>query len=339
VPSRTPDGLAPSATAGLPTATTVPPTPFLAGPYDPTIPLRQRFGVAGAIADVWPAYNDGLVFGSHHNFRITATPPNAGNLTFWQTVRLTQDGLGESWETLGNAVRARPGSIWVIANEPDVPWQDNVTPERYAELYHDAYTFIEEIDPTARFAAGNISQSTPLRRAYLDRVLSTYQSSYGVPLPADIWAVHGYILNEDAASWGVGIPPSMSDELARHYQIPDHGDMAIFRQNLVDFRSWMAERGYQNRPLAVTEFGILFPNDYGYPPETVAAFLTSAFDFFLSAADESGYPPDGNRLVQWWFWYSLHDDEAYPTGNLYDRQTHELTPLGLAFADYAGRYR
>jgi hypothetical protein len=265
-------------------------------------------------------------------------PVLAGGLTYWQVVRLGPAGPIESWENLAIVAEDWPGSFWMIANEPDVEWQDNQTPERYAEHYHDLYQFIKEIDPSARIVAGNISQSTPLRLAYLDHVLIAYQLRYGQPMPVDIWGVHGYILREEANSWGVGIPPGLGADLARAYEIPDHGSLAIFGQNLLEFRIWMANRGYRDRPLALTEYGILFPPDYGYPPEVVAAFLTGSFDFLLNTAHESGFAPDGHRLVQWWFWYSLTDDEQFPSGDLYNRATGALTLLGQTFADYARRF-
>ena len=93
----------------------------------------------------------------------------------------------------------------------------------------------------------------------------------------------------------------------------------------------MAERGYGDRPLAVTEYGILHPEEYGFPPEIVADFLIGAFGFFATATNESGYLADNNRLVQWWFWYSVFDGEDFPTGNLYDPQEGQLTPLGEVF--------
>ena len=70
--------------------------------------------------------------------------------------------------------------------------------------------------------------------------------------------------------------------------------------------------------LAVTEFGILHPSDYGFPPEVVAEFMVDTFDFFMTAANDTGYPADDYRLVQWWFWYSVFDSGDFPTGNLYD---------------------
>ena len=96
----------------------------------------------------------------------------------------------------------------------------------------------------------------------------------------------------------------------------------------------MAARGYGNRPLVVTEYGILMPPDFGFSPDVVAEFMTGTFDFFLSSANGNGYPADGNRLVQWWFWYSLYDPGDFPSGNLYDPNTGEMTAVGQAFRQY-----
>ena len=49
---------------------------------------------------------------------------------------------------------------------------------------------------------------------------------------------------------------------------------------------------------------------------------------------EDGYAPDENRLVQWWFWYSVYDNDVYPTGNLWDEATGHLTHLGHAWSQY-----
>jgi hypothetical protein len=310
-------------------------TPFVAGPFDPTIPYRERFGIASGTSDIGQAYEAGLPIGSGLSWRILFDPPLPAALDYWQMVRVSEAGLaaGWTWEDVARAVRANPGSIWIVGNEPDVIWQDNVTPERYAHVYYDVYTFIKNLDPTAQLAPAGISQSTPLRRAYLDRVLETYRANYG-QMPIDIWTIHAFTLREEADSWGVDIPPGMSDELAIEYEIADHGNIAIFQQNLLDFREWMAVQGYADRPLAVTEYGILLPNDYGFPPELVADFMTQSFDFFLNTAGENGYAPDGGRLAQWWFWYSIYNDQAPEAGNLFNRPNGELTWLGREFAEY-----
>jgi hypothetical protein len=119
------------------------------------------------------------------------------------------------------------------------------------------------------------------------------------------------------------------------YEIEDHDDLNIFKENLINFRQWLADRGYRDRPLALTEFGILMPTDFGFPPQAVAHFMTETFAYLTQASVvTTGYMPDGNRLVQWSFWYSVYDSQEFPTGNLYDPETGDLTLLGKTYADY-----
>ncbi len=205
----------------------------------------------------------------------------------------SQRGVVLEWDYLESVIAEQPGSVWLVGNEPDVPWQDNVTPERYAELYHDVYTFIKDRDPTAQVGAGGIAQATPLRLAYLDRVLTAYEDRFDAPLPADLWSVHAFVLREESESWGVDIPPGFATDAGTLYEIVDHGDPDIMQQNVSAFRDWMAANGYQNTPLAVTEFGILLPFDYGFPPEFVAAYLAETIEFLRTASGPSGLPSDG----------------------------------------------
>jgi hypothetical protein len=321
-----------------PTATATPLPPTAAAPPGPvSVPMPgwgERFGVIGGNGQLFPAINAGLPVRTFSNWRVDPTQPLSPGIKFWHMVRLYQDRVRSDWDDINRVAQEQPGAFWIIGNEPDVVVQDNSTPEQYAVLYHDLYYHIKGIDPTARIAIGGVSQPTPLRRAYLDRVLNAYQTNYGEPMPIDIWTVHAFILREEAGSWGVGIPPGMGSDGAQLYEIADHDSREIFQQNIIDFRAWMAARGYGDRPLAVTEYGVIMPNDYGFPPEAVAAFMTDSFDFFLTAANGTGYGPDGGRLAQWWFWFSLYDDWVSTTGNLYDTETGELTYLGDVFADY-----
>ncbi len=121
---------------------------------------------------------------------------------------------------------------------------------------------------------------------------------------------------------------------AIQYEIEDHDDLDILRQNLVDFRAWMNDRGYGDKPLIITEYGILMPEDYGFPIKRVGDFLTGSFQLFQTLSGEYGYQPDQNRLIQQWFWYSVYDGYVYPTGNLYDPAAKELTELGQIWASY-----
>jgi hypothetical protein len=294
-----------------------------------------RFGIAGPVEYVLDAAAAGLPFGSTLNWRTSADPPVPNAVSFWQMLRLSDEGIFPPSADLEPILAGRPGSVWLIGNEPDVPWQDGITAERYAELYHEAYTFIKERDPSAVIGAGGVAMPSALRLAYLNDILQAYETQYGEPMPVDLWSVHAFTLREEVDSWGVGIPPGREETAGSLFEIDDHGDVAIFTQHLRDFRSWLAENGYRDTPVAVTEFGILLPTDYGFPDELVADYLRQTIEFMRTARDgETGYPADGNRLVQNWFWYSLYDDGSYPTGDLYDPSTDTLTPVGQAYRDY-----
>jgi hypothetical protein len=345
LPTRTPTPVAETAVTEIETAVspTNTPTPIPQAPTPPpqpspfiNPPLPERFGISGGVSSIIGAREAGLPVSIYLNWNLMVeTPEAAQDLIFWQMVRLLEGEIRPSWEEIETAVRANPGSVWIVGNEPDVKWQDNTPPDQYTHLYHDVYAFIKEIDPTAQIAVAGVAQPTPLRLAYLDIVLETYESSYGEPMPVDIWTVHNFILREEFDSWGVEIPPGLGDELAIQFEVEDHDNLEIFRQHLHDFRDWMAANGYQERPLAVTEYGILMPVDFGYTPDVVAQFLLDTFPILMHEQSPNGYPADANRLVQWWFWYSVYDNpDYYPTGNLYDPETQQLTPIGRAFADY-----
>ena len=181
-------------------------------------------------------------------------------------VRLKGGVLSPDAETMAIIAAANPGALWLIGNEPDVKWQDNVEPGTYADLYHQAYVAIKGADPEAQVAAGGVTQPTPLRLRYVQQVLRAYEKRFGVERPVDACHVHGFILREERGSWGVDIPPGLPDEQGKLYGIEDSDDLAVFRRQIAGFRGWMAERGYQDRPLIVSEYGILMPEEYGFPP-------------------------------------------------------------------------
>jgi hypothetical protein len=268
------------------------------------------------------------------NWRAYAAPPVPAGVDFAQMVRMKGGALSHDPATLTAIAGANPSALWLISNEPDVRWQDNVTPETYARLYHEAYGAIKTGDPGAVVAAGGIAQPTPLRLRYLDRVREAYQAQFGVPIPVDAWQIHNYMLREKRDSWGVDIPPGFSEDTGVLYSVDDSGNVEAFKRQIVTFRQWMAARGYQGLPLLVTEFGIPMPEDYGFPPERVAQYLRETWRFFATATDGSvGHPNDGNRLVQRWCWFSMAAP-TYPTGDLVDLETGNWTPLGLAWLEW-----
>lgn len=351
--SPTPEPIVPTRTPGPGiTATTAAPLPVLTEPAPlpviPTLTTSQtaalsRIGVAGALADVEPAAASGLRAGHFTFWRVWPELPDVPGLTTWQTVRLGQVEESQRWPAnravVEETIAQHPGSFWLIGNEPDVIWQDNATAEEYAEAYHEIYTFIKERDPSAQVGAGGIALPTPLRLAYLDDVLRIYKDEYGEPLPADLWSIHLFILREEKDSWGIDIPPGREETAGEMYEIEDHGNVELVKAHTGAFRDWMAANGYGDKPLAVTEFGILLPEDYGFPPDFVKEYLVEIYEYFRTATGEHGLATDGGRLVQYAFWYSLHDEGAYPTGNLYDVERGVLTPLGEAFTTYVDGLR
>jgi hypothetical protein len=98
----------------------------------------------------------------------------------------------------------------------------------------------------------------------------------------------------------------------------------------------MAAHGYQDTPLAITEFGILLSEIHGYPPATVARYLADTFTWLDQANDQQiGYAGDDYRLVQRWAWFSLYD-KVYYGSNLGHPGEDALTDIGWAFRNFVG---
>jgi len=291
--------------------------------------------------------------GWYVDWKTQTSPPRPGGAEYVQMLHVRGSTYSPSGPTLAARIAANPGSLWLIGNEPDCIYQDNVLPQDYAQAYHDAYAFIKANDPTARVSAGGIVQPTPLRMQYLDIVLDTYGSLYGEPLPTDAWNMHTYILREASCAvypdscWGAEIPPGIGAESGMLYTLDDTDDLDIFQQRIAQFRQWMRDRGYRDTPLLITEYGTLLPyydpdslyyDSEGNPfdEERARDFMYGTFDFLLTASDpDLGYPADENRLVQRWLWYSLDDTIEYG-GALFDLVTQDMMQLGVDFGTYTG---
>ncbi len=306
-----------------------------------------RFGVGAGIDIADYPVND-LRIGWYADWRATATPARPGGISYTPMVRFQPTGLAPFYRAyptgaaLQAVAAANPGAIWLIGNEPDRRYyQDSLTPEVYARAYHDLYHEIKAADPTARAAAGGIVQPTPLRLQYLDRVLRSYLAQYGVPMPVDVWNIHAFILRERSCEyfpedcWGAEIPPGIDAAEGMLYEIEDNDNLVVFKQFIGDFRTWMRSRGYQNRPLIITEFGILMPDYLGFDVPRVNAYMTATFDYLSTATGPAGLPDDDYRFVQYWAWYSLTDTNF--NGPLFYEASHTRTPFGDNFAAYTAR--
>ncbi|MEJ2737931.1 MAG: CARDB domain-containing protein, partial [Anaerolineae bacterium] len=257
----------------------------------------------------------------------------------------TRTGLEIDADWLGTLVDKHPGILWLIGNEPDCIWQDNVEPEEYARIYHDFYTLIKNQDPTSQISPGGIVQPTPLRLQWLDRVLAGYQERYSETMPVDLWNIHNAILNEEQGAWGAEIPPGIEATQGVLRGIEDNDNLAIFEDQIWEFRQWMSDNGYGGDPLIVTEFGILMPDDYGFDADRVNAFMDATFQFFQAATHPGlGNPTDDHRLVQRWAWFSLDVQPWDPitgrgfNGNLFDPESKTITAHGLNYAVYTGSF-
>lgn len=301
---------------------------------------------------------------------------------------------GVMQDALGRMVSRNPGHYWLIGNEVDVnnSVQDNTMPQVYARAYHDIYHYIKTIDPTAKVAIAGLSMMTPGRLQYLTIVWDTYRSLYGETMPVDIWNMHLYILEErnlaDPNEYGdgkiaLGTDPQLAKLTSEGFAdrcpapgVPDipandprhdvycrseHDSVRIFRDQVVAMRQWMKERGQQNKPLIISEFGLLYPyvlddngeyflkDEHGqvFDPTRVTKYLQDTINYLETAKDPNlGYPADENRLVQQWLWYSIvtSPDASGGSSNLINWQTFQsaapgdpsvLTPMGQAFLQRA----
>lgn len=319
-------------------------------------PLKRfGFGVAGRYGDITQYDVGQLRAGWYTNWAYQAHPARPHGMEFVQTIYVGGATFAPNWAALGQAVDANPGAVWQIGNEPDTPGQDAMLPDEYARRYHEMYEFIKGRDPTARLSAPGIVQPTPLRLQWLDQAWQAHYALYGERMPVDIWNIHIQILQEDRYSWGCGVPPGSDVDQGQLYSVYDNASLDIFRQHIVDFRSWMRARGEREKPLVISEYGVLMPSAYlgggdaAHGDQVVKDFMVGSFDYMLTAVDdELGCPADGNRLVQRWSWYSLNDKlidlqtfVGY-NGSLFDwRDTAypgTITQFGQTYAAYTARF-
>lgn len=334
-PTQSPTVSTPTNTPSVPVVLTPNPGPSATPAKGPgLLSPRQRVGLVAPQADMQNYGTARLGAGWYLTGYTLQTPPGPGGMEFAQLVQVVGASHQPNASSLQQIARGNPGALWLVGNEPDVIWQDNATPQEYAQVYHDVYHVLKVADPTSQVAIGGVSQVTPLRLRYLEEVLAAYQETFGQPMPVDVWNIHLAILREERGSWGVDIPPGIADNTGVLYEVEDNANLGILKEQVRTFRQWMEARGQRNKPLIVTEFSVLMPPEYGFSPEVVQGFMLGAFDFLLSATDSSvGFAADGDRLVQRFAWYSVAD-KVYYTGNLFDPDTAQITSLGEAFSTY-----
>lgn len=322
---------------------------FLPVIHDGNPPLLCRFGV-NAIADLANVDIVALRIGWYVDYHALSTPSEPKGAEYAPTIRLSQVGADgytytPSGSQLQEAILANPGAAWFIGNEPDRRFvQDDMEPLPYAKAYHELYYLIKSADPTAQIFAGTIVQPTPIRLQYLDMVLDSYQSEYGEPMPVDGWSIHNFLLNEvdedrceevPGGCWGAGIPPGINALSGEIVTIEENDSINLFIERIERFRQWMADRGYAGLPVYLSEYGVLMPDDFGFPPQRVNTFMNQTFDYMLTATDpQLGDPNDGYRLIQKWSWYSTGAPGDPFNGNLFHPSTYALSAMGANYEAY-----
>jgi hypothetical protein len=287
----------------------------------PPEPYSQRwrigFGVdrsRGAITK----YDTGpLCAGWYHDWGIQRFPPHPDGMEYVQTVRVSKNHFdlnnqaAYDWVFLNQCIDANPGSLWLIGNEPDgnplQPSCDGLTPDTYARTYKVFYDYIRGRDPTALIGNGGIIQGSPLRLdGWLTRVWNAYKSRYGVDMPVDVWNMHNQIVWEETTG-GAYIPPGCSDLANLGWKFRDVDNPTHFRDAVENMRTWMNAHGQRNKPLIISEYGLMQPEVDGYTADRVNEYMTNTFTYLMYAkSSTTGMPGDGNRLVQRWNWFALN---------------------------------
>jgi hypothetical protein len=312
--------------------------------FPPYADARDRFGFdSGSLSGYDVAQ---LRAGWYSNWGASLNPAHPDQLVYVQLIRFTagadprdssQVTVEPNKATIAEIAATHSGSLWLMSNEPDSIYQGNpILPEVYAIVYHDFFEYIKSLDPSALIANGGIVQPTPCRLEYLDIVVDTYLATYGEPMPVDVWNIHAFVLREVYGQWGGSTPPGVDPGCGIDYAVDDADDVAILLDNIKAMRAWMKDRGYRDKPLIITEYGILWPTWFApqYSPARVSHYMTETFDLFLFTKDAYlGYPADDYRLVQAWAWYSLSDDQQY-NGYLFRSDSKTLSPMGEAYAAY-----
>jgi hypothetical protein len=291
-----------------------------------------------------------LRIGWYLDYHALAAPDEPNGADYAPVIRIQQVGADQyayapSGAALTAVIAGNPGAVWLVGNEPDSIWQDNLEPHVYAAAYHELYYLIKGEDPTARIFAGSIVQPTSIRLLYLDMVLDSYRESFAEQLPVDGWSIHNFILNEvewegctGDICWGAWIPPGINVPHGEILLPDDHDSVALFVERIERFRQWMADRGYHGLPVYISEFGILAPPDYysGFPPSRVNAFMNNTFDYLLNTTDHRlGDPNDEYRVIQELSWFSTNNYDF--NGWLYEPigpGIYQLSPMGLNYAAY-----
>ena len=140
---------------------------------------------------------------------------------------------------------------------------------------------------------------------------------------------------------GADIPAGLTDTIGTVFGYWQNDSLDLLKSQVVKFRTWMAAKGQSNKPLVVSEYGVLLPvwyvDEHGnaFTDARVKNLMYGSFDYFLTAKDATlGYKADDNRLVQQWNWFSVDYDPQLVNGALFSYTARTISQLGLDWNAY-----
>ena len=194
-----------------------------------------------------------------------------------------------------SAMRASGSAWWSLGNEPNDANQDNVTPEEYADLYQVFEGWAASARGCRILPAGIANADWNWAEAFRQ----AFQRKYGRYPRVDGWNIHNYILEP-------GLDPY---------------DVAEFQRRILAFDRWMETVGDGDKPLFLTEFGVLYgsgccdrPVD---PPEKIQSFMRDTVRWL-----------NESHVVAGWAWFATRS-ELY-NGSLMT-EDGELNDLGETY--------
>ena len=255
-------------------------------------PSLGRVGVCAEWTPDLQAQLDNLGDIWYYDYRYE-TPTVAGHLRLYMVKYVLFDA------ELAAAIRSHPGSWWAVGNEPNDPHQDYRTPAEYARFFYSFTQFAKKSDAKCKIIPGGVANAD---WRWANAFREEYRRLYNRYPAVDGWNIHNYLLDTTL----------------------DPYDVSEFKRRILAFRHWMMEIGEANKPLFLTEFGVLYgvgccerPLD---PPEKTIRFMRETVSWLA----ETDY-------VQHWAWFIVNNAREF-NGGLYDA-AGELSSYGETYRE------
>ncbi len=206
-----------------------------------------------------------------------------------------------NWDLAGVAevARSHPGEWWQFGNEPNDLFQDNVSPTDFARRYHSFYFTLKAADSSAQVVPAGLANAD---WRWAASFWQAYEREYGTTPQVDGWSIHNYLLDSCASA----------------------ADVGLFKSRIEAFRAWAARGGRGDKPLFLTEYGILYGNGCcncpTIPPDQVTEFMQRTSQWMSES-----------RTVDAWAWFAVRTDGRYNGDLFFPEGT--LTELGGTYRD------